>query len=163
MVTSFCGISIVERLVDTNKRRTVVIAQLVINGIAVVSIFAFALAGQFFLALFAFFLFTTARESSPSLEQVWMNQNLDSSVRATLFSLRGQVNAIAQIVGGPLLGLIATGISSRIAMVATGIVLAPTLLLYARTLRNDKRMTVPDKEVQSSVDASDTYNTNTLE
>lgn len=73
VITSFCGISIVERFVNTANRRAVVITQLTINGIAVVSIFGFALAGQFFLALFAFFLFTTARGASPSLEQIWMN------------------------------------------------------------------------------------------
>lgn len=146
VVTNFCGISIVKRVVDINNRRTVIIAQLVMNGIAVVSIIGFALARQFALALFTFFLFTTAKGPSSSLEQVWMNQNLDTNVRATLFSLRGQVNALAQIVGGPVLGLIATGVSSRIAIIVTGIVLAPTLLLYAWTLRSDKVVTVPVEE-----------------
>lgn len=146
VVTNFCGISIVKRVVDINNRRTVIIAQLVMNGIAVVSIIGFALARQFALALFTFFLFTTAKGPSSSLEQVWTNQNLDTNVRATLFSLRGQVNALAQIVGGPVLGLIATGVSSRIAIIVTGIVLAPTLLLYAWTLRSDKVVTVPVEE-----------------
>ena len=75
-----------------------------------------------------------------------MNQNLDTSVRATLFSLRGQVNALAQIVGGPILGLIATGVSSRFSMIVAGTVLAPTLLLYAWTLRSDKIVPVPVEE-----------------
>ncbi len=138
VVTQFCGISIVKRTVDTNNHCSTAIAQLVINGIGVASVIWFALAGQFVLALFAFFLFTTARGPILSLEQVWMNQHLDSNVRATLFSLRGQVSALAQIIGGPLLGLIATGISSRLAMIAAAIVLAPTLLLYTWTLRDDK-------------------------
>ena len=146
VITNFCGISIVKWVVDTNNRRAVVITQFVINGIAVASVIWFALAGQFVLALFAFFLFTTARGPILSLERVWMNQHLDSSVRATLFSLRGQVSAIAQIIGGPLLGLIATEISSRVAMIAAGIVLAPTLLLYAWTLWSDKPPTVPDEQ-----------------
>jgi len=145
VVTSFCGITIAKRLVDTNNRRTVVIAQLVMNSITVASVIGFALAEQFALALFAFFLFTTARGPNSSLQQVWMNQHLDSNVRATLFSLRGQVNALAQIIGGPLLGLIATGINSRVAMVVAGIVLAPTLLLYAWSLR-DSKVVVPMRE-----------------
>ena len=146
VITQFCGISIVKWLVDTNNRRTVVFAQFVISSIAVASVIWFALAGQFVLALFAFFLFTTARGPSLSLEQVWMNQHLDSSIRATLFSLRGQVSTVAQIVGGPLLGLIATGISSHVAMIVAGIVLAPTLLLYAWTLRDDKPVRVTVEE-----------------
>lgn len=142
VVTSFCGITIVKWLVDTNNRRAVVIAQFVINSMAVGSVIGFALAGQFTFALLAFFLFTTARGPILSLEQVWLNQHLDSSIRATLFSLRGQVSAIAQIVGGPLLGLIATGVSSRVALIVAGVVLALTLLLYVWTLRNNKSVTV---------------------
>ena len=143
VITNFCGISIAKRLVDTNSQRTVVFAQFVINGIAIVSVMWFALAGQFALALCAFFLFTTARGPILSLEQVWMNQHLASNIRATLFSLRGQVSAIAQIVGGPLLGLIATGVNSRVALIVAGIILVPTLLFYAWTLCNDKPVTVP--------------------
>ena len=146
VITNFCGISIVKRLVNINSQRAVVIAQFVINGIAIASVIWFALAGQFALALFAFFLFTTARGPNSSLVQVWMNQHLDSSVRATLFSLRGQVNALAQIIGGPLLGLIATGVSSRVALIVAGLILAPTLLLYAWTLRDDKPVRVPVEE-----------------
>ncbi len=149
VLTNFCGISLVKRLVDTNNRRTVVIAQFVINSIAIASIIGFALAGQFALALFAFFLFTTARGPSLSLEQVWINQHLDSSVRATLFSLRGQVNSIAQIIGGPLLGLIATGVSSRAAMIVAGIVLTPTLLLYIWTLHSHENVTMPVEETMN--------------
>ncbi len=108
-----------------------------------VSVLGFAVAGQFALALTLFFLFTAARGPSLSLGQVWMNQNLESSVRATLFSLREQVNAIAQIVGGPLLGLLAAEVSTRTALIATGIILFPPLLLYIRAIRNDKSLTTP--------------------
>ncbi len=146
VITNFCGISLVNWLVDTNNRQAVVFAQFIINSIAVASVVWLALAGQFVFALFGFFLFTTVRGPSLTLEQVWMNSYLHSNVRATLFSLRGQVSAIAQIVGGPLLGLIATGINSRVAMVVAGIVLAPTLVLYLWSLRTDKTMTIPTKE-----------------
>ena len=147
VITNFCGISLVNWLVDTNNRYAVVIAQFIINSIAIASIVWFALAGQFVLALFAFFLFTTVRGPSLTLEQIWMNSYLDSNVRATLFSLRGQVSAIAQIVGGPLLGLIATGVNSRVALVVAAIVLVPTLVLYAWSLRLDKVGEVSTKEM----------------
>ena len=146
VITNFIGISIVKRFVDTNNQRIVVITQFIINSIAIASILWFALAGQFAMALFAFFLFTTVRGPSLTLEQVWMNAYLDSNVRATLFSLRGQLSAIAQIIGGPLLGLIATGINSRVAMIVAAIVLVPTLVLYAWSLRTDKTTTVPVEE-----------------
>ena len=103
----------------------------------VLTVIGFALAGQFILALTVFFLFTTIAGPRIALERVWMNQHLDSSVRATVFSLRGQVSAIAQIVGGPILGAVATAFDTRTALIAAGLVLSPALLLYARTMRRD--------------------------
>ena len=103
----------------------------------VLTVIGFALAGQFILALTVFFLFTTIAGPRIALERVWMNQHLDSSVRATVFSLRGQVSAIAQIVGGPILGAVATAFDTRTALIAAGLVLSPSLLLYARTIRRD--------------------------
>lgn len=138
VLTSFCGTSIVKRCVDTNRQRTVVVALCIMDSLTVVSVFGFALAGQFTLALVAFFLLTTVRGPGQPLEQIWMNQHVESRVRATLFSLRGQVSAIAQIVGGPVLGAIATGSGTRIALIAAGIILSPTLLFYIYTLRSDK-------------------------
>ncbi len=138
VVTNFCGTSIATRYVDTNKYRTVVTALFVVDSIAVISLLGFVLARQFTVALVAFFLFTTVGGPRRSLEQVWINYNLDARIRATMLSLRGQVNAIAQIVGGPLLGLIATKVSIRTTLLVAGSILSCTLFLYIRTLRNNK-------------------------
>jgi MFS transporter, DHA3 family, tetracycline resistance protein len=138
VITNFCGISLVDRFIDTNSRRAVVVALFVIDSLSVMSVIGFALAGQFALALILFFLFTTASGPNSSLGQVWMNQHLDSSVRATLLSLREQVNALAQIIGGPLLGLLATQVNIRAALLVAGIILCPPLLLYARIMRHSQ-------------------------
>jgi DHA3 family tetracycline resistance protein-like MFS transporter len=57
-------------------------------------------------------------------------------VRATVLSLAGQVDAVGQIAGGPLFGLVATTVSTGAAIVVAGCVLAPALLLYRVTLRH---------------------------
>ncbi len=150
VVTNWIGIEIVRRCVDTNSHHAGAWASLFVDGLLVVGVIGFALAQQFFLALAIFWLFTTAAGPRAPLEQAWMNQNLDSRVRATVFSLQGQVNAIAQIVGGPLLGIIATVFSSRVALIAAGVILSPVLLLYARTVRNDKPFTTLTKPGTSS-------------
>jgi DHA3 family tetracycline resistance protein-like MFS transporter len=142
VVTQFCGIEIARRCVDTNSHRAVVVALFVIDALCVATIIGFAMAGQFVFALVAFFMFTMARGPYQSLQQVWMNQHLDSSVRATVFSLRGQVSAIAQIIGGPLLGVIATAFSTSAALIVSAIVLSPTLLLYIIAQRSSKRSPV---------------------
>jgi len=141
-VTNFVGTEVVRRSVDTNSHRAVAIALFIINGLEVASIIGFALAGQFALSLAAFFLFTTVTAPRYSLEQAWMNQNLVSNVRATVFSLRGQMNSIAQIVGGPLLGLLATYSDTQYALMATGLVLTPLLLFFARSIRYNKPLII---------------------
>jgi MFS transporter, DHA3 family, tetracycline resistance protein len=139
--TNFCGTWLAGRYVDTNSPRSVVVALFTIDGLMVLTVIGFALAGQFILALTLFFLFTTIAGPRIALERVWTNQNVDSSVRATVFSLRGQVSAFAQIVGGPILGAVATAFDTRTALIAAGIVLSPAMLLYARTMRRDTPLT----------------------
>ncbi len=143
VVTNWIGIEVVRRCIDTNSHSAVAWALFVVDGLQIAGVIGFALTGQFVLALVAFWLYTTVVGPRAPLEQVWMNQNLDSSVRATVFSLRGQVNAIAQIAGGPMLGVIATAFSTRIALIAAGIILSPALLLYARIVRRNKPLAAP--------------------
>jgi DHA3 family tetracycline resistance protein-like MFS transporter len=138
VVTNWIGIEIVRRSVDTNSHDSVVWAMLMVDSIMIVSVIGFALAEQFALALAIFLLFTMAAGPRASLEQAWLNQNLNSNVRATILSLKGQVNALAQIVGGPLLGMVATAFTTRTALITAGVILSPVLLLYVRTLRHDK-------------------------
>jgi DHA3 family tetracycline resistance protein-like MFS transporter len=136
-VTNFCGTAIVGRCVDTTSHRAVAWTLCTIDGLTIVGVAAFAVAGQFGVALAVFFLITTALGPRVSLEQAWMNRNLDSAVRATVFSLRGQVGALAGIIGGPILGAIATAFTTRAALIATAVILTPTLLLYIRIARHD--------------------------
>lgn len=150
VVTNWIGIEIVRRCVDTNSQNAVAWALFVVNCLMIASVIGFAVAGQFALALAAFWLFTMAVGPREPLEQAWMNQNLDSSVRATLLSLRGQVNAIAQIVGGPLLGIVATMFATRAALITAGVILSPALLLYVYTVRRHKPLTAPIEQETSS-------------
>ncbi|BCL84265.1 tetracycline efflux MFS transporter TetA(P) [Ktedonobacteria bacterium brp13] len=138
VVTNWIGIEVVRRSVDTNSHYSVVWTMLMVDSIMIVSVIGFALAEQFVVALVVFLLFTTAAGPRASLEQAWLNQNLNSNVRATLLSLKGQVNAIAQIIGGPLLGIVAIVFTTRAALITVGVILSPVLLLYVRTLRHDK-------------------------
>ena len=142
VATNFCGIEVARRSVNTNSHRAVAMALFIMNGLMVAGVIGFAAAEQFALAIIAFFLFTASTGPRQPLEQIWMNQNVESSVRATIFSLRGQVSAIAQIIGGLLLGMIAAIFTTRVVLFATGVILSPALLLYARTLRRDKLLTV---------------------
>jgi len=142
-VTNLCGIEVVRRRIPITNHRAVAWTLCAIDGLTIMGVAAFAVIGPFGLALAVFFLVTTALGPRASLEQVWMNRSLDPAMRATVFSLHGQAGTLAGIVGGPILGAIATALTTRAALFAAAVVLAPTLLLYIRIVRHDTSLPAP--------------------
>jgi DHA3 family tetracycline resistance protein-like MFS transporter len=73
------------------------------------------------------------------LASTWFNQRIDDpQVRATMFSVRGQVHAVGQITSGPIVGMIGNA-SIRVALVASAAILSPVLPLYWLTIRRDEQ------------------------
>jgi MFS transporter, DHA3 family, tetracycline resistance protein len=149
-VANLCGTEIARRLVNTTNRRAVVWALFSADALTMVLVAGFTVAGQFYLALGAFWLSTVARGPRGALETTWMNLNLDPSVRATIFSLRAQVGALAGIAGGPIIGAIATGHGSRAALLLSSAVLGPALLLYLLSLKGDGKIAGPEEKLIST-------------
>ncbi len=125
-----------------NNQRVVMRLLFGINALGVVSILIFALAGNFFIAVAAYLSFGVFRRVNEPIYTTWLTQNIDAKVRATVISMRGQVDAFGQIVGGPPIGYIGTLFSLRVAMVAVSILLSPVLILFAYAFRKKKPETV---------------------
>ncbi|HQX76511.1 MAG TPA: hypothetical protein PL074_09360, partial [Thermoflexales bacterium] len=65
----------------------------------------------------------------------WQNQQIgesDSSVRATVLSTYGQADALGQVAGGPVVGLIGNA-SLRAALAFSAALLTPAIGIFART------------------------------
>ncbi len=135
MLLSIAATEAVRRRLDTNSHNAIASSLLGITTILIASIFGFALASRFSLALAAFLLIDVTRSVIGPIYTAWVNQRLDSRVRATVLSMSSQVDAIGQIAGGPLLGAIGNLFSVRTAIAAAGVLLSPVLLLLARTSR----------------------------
>jgi MFS transporter, DHA3 family, tetracycline resistance protein len=95
-------------------------------------VIAFGLAGGFWWAALAAWSLGVFRQLLEPLYNAWLNQGIDPRYRATVLSMRGQVDAFGQIAGGPLIGLVGTVFSLRHALVAAGLILLPALPLFAR-------------------------------
>jgi DHA3 family tetracycline resistance protein-like MFS transporter len=74
------------------------------------------------------------RQAFSPVQRAWLNRSLDPSNRATLFSVDGQADALGQVVGGPIIGVIASGLSIRAALVSSAALLTLALPLLARAL-----------------------------
>jgi DHA3 family tetracycline resistance protein-like MFS transporter len=143
MLLSMLSTEIVRRRLDTSHPRPLVRALFALSGGMVIAISAFGLAGRFGIALAAFLIFRTLRSTSEPLFTAWINPHIESNVRATVFSMTSQVDAISQVAGGPVLGFIGQQFSIRAAILTAGFVLSPVLWLYARLLRREPDVIVP--------------------
>jgi MFS transporter, DHA3 family, tetracycline resistance protein len=120
----------VARRVVAGGHLPLVRALFAVNAALTLAVACFALADNFTLAVACYVAATTMRRLHDPLFHAWINQGLSSRVRATVLSMAGQMDALGQILGGPLLGLIATAYSLRPALAA--LVLLPAVLLYLR-------------------------------
>jgi DHA3 family tetracycline resistance protein-like MFS transporter len=127
---------LVRRRVDTSGHHSVARALFAMDALMIASVVTLGLAGNFALALCAYWTASLMRGTRLPLTVAWTNQNIDAGVRATVLSLGNQVDAIGQVVGGPVIGVIATAFSTRVSLVASAALLTPALFLYARTLRH---------------------------
>jgi len=116
--------------------------------LSVVSIIIFGLAGSFALALGAYWARATVGALASPLYSTWLVQNINPKVRATVISMSSLTNAFGQAAGGPVIGAVGTVFSLRAAMVVTGALLSPALLLYASVSRSDR--TAPDLTERNS-------------
>ena len=129
MLFSILATSLVERRLDTSRPSP--IARLMTGitvGIAFSLVF-FAWSPWLALALGFYLLITALRNLVGPLMNAWVNQRLDSDLRATILSMTGQVDAVGQIAGGPLIGLVASLFSVPAAIAASGLLLTPALPL----------------------------------
>ena len=133
MALSLVVTEVAIRRVDTTSHQRVTRMLLLINGVLALSVVGFGVAGGFTLGLAAYWVAYSMRTANQPLYTAWMNQSLQPRIRATVFSMSSQFDALGQVVGGPLIGLIGTAVSIGAAMIASGATLIPALLLYLRT------------------------------
>jgi DHA3 family tetracycline resistance protein-like MFS transporter len=110
-------------------------ALLILDGLGIAAVVAFALAGDFGLAVAALCVKAVAGTLSTPLYNTWMIQNIDPRVRATVLSMSGQANALGQVAGGPVIGAVGTAYGLRLAIAAAAALLSPSLALYGWALR----------------------------
>jgi len=126
---------LIRRYVKVEDQIVAIRALLLINVIVVAGLVAFGLAQSFAVALLSIWTVQVMRRTGAPLYSAWLNKGLKSEIRATVLSMRGQLDAFGQIVGGPIIGFVATAFGLRAAMVGVGLMLAPAVLLYGRALK----------------------------
>jgi DHA3 family tetracycline resistance protein-like MFS transporter len=134
---SIAAVEVVRRRVDVGRPGPIARALTGVTLLVTVALVAFGLVRSFWIAVGLFWLIGALRSVSAPLYDAWFNRRIDDpQVRATMFSVSGQANAIGQIAGGPAVGAVGNA-SMRAALVASGLLLAPVAPLYAAARRRD--------------------------
>jgi hypothetical protein len=110
---------------------------LALHAVLMLCALGFALAGSVVLAVAAYLATTVVRDLTAPAFSTWLNGTItDSSVRATVLSTTSIAGSLGEWTGGPALGLVGTRWSIRAALGTGALLLAPTLLLFARAVRH---------------------------
>ena len=102
------------------------------NALSAATVMAFALFGNFAFALGAYLTYKVVRSIGGPIMSTWTNQQLETDVRATGFSMSAQVDAFGQVASGPPMGVVATLAGVRVALVASAALLAPPQAILTR-------------------------------
>ncbi len=139
MIAGIIAVELVQRHFKGDVPGAIPRFLFILNVVQIACILTFALAGNFALALISYGAYAVLRGTVNPIYSTWLTQNSDAKVRATIISMSGQLDAIGQIVGGPIVGVIGTLISIRAALLTAGALLAPVLVLFMRALRLEKK------------------------
>jgi MFS family permease len=127
-----------NRRLEHAERQTITRVLLFADIALIATVVVFGLAHAFWLALVAMLATNTIRGLVAPLFSSWLNQSItESSVRATVFSITSQADAIGQWTGGPAIGAVGNVFGIRAALVLGASLLSPAVALYARALRRD--------------------------
>ncbi len=126
---------IAQRRIRTESFSSVARSLLGLTVILILCLLIFALTPWLGLAMLAYWVIYVNRNLIGPLYTTWVNQRLESSVRATVISMSSQVDAIGQIAGGPVVGWIGSAFSVQAALSASALLLTPILPLYRRAMR----------------------------
>lgn len=104
-----------------------------LGGVAIVVL---ATAVNFTVGALAFVGYGLLARMAFPLYDAWVPQQVDKSVRATVMSMWGQLNALGQIIGGPAIGLLATVTSLRVGYASIALLLIPVPIIVTMVLRD---------------------------
>lgn len=151
LVISLVATEVVRRRIDTTRSASLSRVLMINAGFIVVALAGFALTRSFWVALVLYWLVGTLRAIRWPLHSAWFNQRIDDSqVRATMFSIGSQIDAIGQVCGGPMVGAIGNAVSIRAALIASALLLSPVLPLYSRAIRRGGPTSGSEPSTESS-------------
>jgi MFS transporter, DHA3 family, tetracycline resistance protein len=141
MLLSIGAVEYIKRRMEKTGELDRVWILTLINILMVAAMILFGLAGNFAMALSMNLLFYVLRTTNGPIYRAWRNKNIKSEIRATVISTYGQIDALGQIIGGPIIGFVALKTSVSTAIVVSALILSPVIVLLIYGTRKLKAVT----------------------
>jgi MFS transporter, DHA3 family, tetracycline resistance protein len=140
MVLNIAAIGSLIKRVEHGGREAVARFLLGFTVLELGAMLVFALTRSTWVAIAGLLGVFFARNMQGPLYDTWLSEQItDSSVRATVFSITGQSNAVGQAGGGPALGVVGNAWGIRAALVGGALAIAPALGFYGRAIAHEGR------------------------
>ena len=144
-ILTIIAVRFVEKRVDSSSPLAIGRAVMIVTAGISLAMLGFALSPYLILTLSLYLVIDALRDVHIPLQTAWVNQKLDSKVRATVHSMFGQVDAIGQVMGGPIVAVIAAIGSAIASLVTSSLLLSPALIFIRRA--NSQSANEADGEV----------------
>jgi len=141
MVATLLNIFVTEifkRRTDFSNHHSTMKALILASVLLISGVVGFGLAQSLLAAVAMYWVSSIFREMRAPLYDAWINQNATAKIRATVFSMCSQADAFGQIVGGPILGLIAMFFAIKTSIITAAIILIPNVFLYVCLMKKHK-------------------------
>ncbi|MGN7408747.1 MFS transporter [Sporosarcina sp. SAFN-010] len=136
VLVSFAALHVVNSSSVYQKLTQIYLVLFMASLLIILSLIGFATSTSVIALLGFFVIIQVTRTIMYPLEDIWLNKIIpDSSTRATFFSVKGQADAIGQIGGAPIIGMVATRYTIKTALIVSAILLTPVLFLYQIMLK----------------------------
>jgi MFS transporter, DHA3 family, tetracycline resistance protein len=134
MLLSILATRQVEKRLDANHAPSIARAMLWITVLLSAAILTFAFSPALAISIIAVTAVSILRNIMGPLYSAWVNQRLDSDARATVLSMSSQVDAIGQVLSGPIAAVVSLA-SVRAAISLASLLLLPAIPLINRANR----------------------------
>lgn len=99
----------------------------------ILSLILFSFGKNFWFMMITFLIAGLMRNLKEPFIIAWINEHTEENMRATIFSTNGQMDSFGQIIGGPIIGLIANQFSIVYGLLCTALFLLPAIISLSIT------------------------------
>jgi len=145
-ILTILAVRFVEKRVDSTSPLAIGRAVLFVTAGISIAMLGFSLSPYLVLTLIMYLIIDALRDVHIPLQTAWINQKLNPNVRATVHSMFGQVDAIGQMLGGPIVAVIAAFGSAVASLVTSSLLLTPALFFTQRA--NSQSANEADEDVE---------------